>query len=287
MTPEGARAAPAPGDDRPVTLIEPPRGLDLSRLRELPKHRGLLAAMVRRQIRLDFSRMHLGFAWAMARPLVMLGVFGLFRHLSEARTGVTIPYPLYLYAGLIYWFSFTETVTGAAGSLRRDAGLIRKVYYPRLLTPLVPVIANLLSLAVASLPLVAMMAWWRIGPGWAILLLPLVVVQTTALALGLGLIFAALTLSSRDWERFLALALYVGLFVSPVIFGPDMIPGEALVALYANPMAGTLLAFRAAVFDALAFPWAAWSWALVCSIGTLAAGVAVFQRVERDLVDRL
>lgn len=287
MTPEGARTAHLPGDDRPVTLIEPPRGLDLTRLRELPKHRGLLTAMVRRQVRLDFSRMHLGFAWAMARPLVMLGVFGLFRHLSEARTGVTIPYPLYLYAGLIYWFSFTETATGAAGSLRRDAGLIRKVYYPRLLTPLVPVITNLLSLAVTSLPLVAMMAWWGIGPGWAIVLLPLVVVQTAALALGLGLIFAALTLSSRDWERFLALALYVGLFVSPVIFGPDMIPEEALAALYVNPMAGTLLAFRATIFDVLTFPWAAWSWSLACSIGTMAAGVAAFQRVERDLVDRL
>jgi len=285
--PEGVSAASVPRDDRPVTLIEPPQGLDLARLRELPKHRALLAALVRRQIRLDFSRMHLGVAWAMARPLVMLGVFGLFRHLSEARIGVTIPYPLYLYAGLIYWFSFTETVTGVAGSIRRDAGLIRKVYYPRLLTPLVPVIANLLSLTVASLPLVAMMAWWRIGPGWSILLLPLVLLQTSALALGLGLVFAALTLASRDWERFLALALYVGLFVSPVIFGPEMIPEEALIALYANPMAGTLLAFRAAIFDVLAFPWAAWSWSLACSIGILAAGVATFQRIERGLADRL
>src|SRR5690606_31639555 len=272
--PEGVSAASVPRDDRPVTLIEPPQGLDLARLRELPKHRALLAALVRRQIRLDFSRMHLGVAWAMARPLVMLGVFGLFRHLSEARIGVTIPYPLYLYAGLIYWFSFTETVTGVAGSIRRDAGLIRKVYYPRRLTP-------------ASLPLVGMMAGWRSGPGWSILLLPLVVLQTSALALGLGLVFAALTLASRDWERFLALALYVGLFVSPVIFGPEMIPEEALIALYANPMAGTLLAFRAAIFDVLAFPWAAWSWSLACSIGILAAGVATFQRIERGLADRL
>lgn len=270
-----------------LTIIEPPRGLRFGEMAGLWRYRGLLRSMIGRQIRLEFAQMHLGFVWAVARPLTMLGVFVLFKHLSAAQVGVTVPYPLYLYAGLVYWFSFIEAVMDTAGSLKRDAALIRKVYYPRLLTPVVPVIANLFSLGVALLPLVAMMAWWDLWPDWSVLLLPAVLVQTMALTLGVGLVFAALTLANRDWERFLSLALYVGLFVSPVIFAPEMIPEEARLALYANPMAGTLLAFRAAVFEPMAFPWLAWSWSVLCSGGMLALGIAAFQQVERDLVDRL
>jgi lipopolysaccharide transport system permease protein len=243
--------------------------------------------MVRRQIRVEFDQMYLGFFWAIARPLIMVLVFVLLRDLSQARLGVTIPYALYLFSGLILWFYFIESVMETAASVQRDAGLIQKVYFPRLMSPIATVLAGLYGFGIAAVPLAVMMVYYGVYPSWSLLLLPLVLAQVLVLILGLGCVFAALTLSNRDWQKFLAFSLYVGLFVSPVIYSPDMIPERVRDLYYLNPMAGTLLAFRSTLFQGLPFPLGQWLFSIGVSGFVLLFGLVMFQRVERVLVDRI
>src|SRR5688572_13997518 len=98
----------------------------------------MLKALVWRNIRVQFDEMYLGFVWVLMRPLLYVFVLVAFRNLSSANTYVSIPYPLYVYSGLILWFYFLESTTETAGAVKADAHLMTKVYYPRLITPMVP-----------------------------------------------------------------------------------------------------------------------------------------------------
>jgi lipopolysaccharide transport system permease protein len=243
--------------------------------------------MVRRRLKTEFDRQYLAYVWPVFRPLLMVLLFSIFRNISEARIGVSIPYPLYVYSGLILWFMFTEAVLETSASIKQNAGLIKKVYFPKILSPLAAVAANLSIFAITILPLTAMMIWYGAYPGWMVLMLPLVILQVSLLIFGLGCIFAALSVDNNDWERFLGFALYVGLFVSPVIYAPAMIPEDFRIYYSLNPMAGTLMAFRSALFAGFQLTWAPWIYSWVITIVICVVGVAVFQRAERDIADRL
>jgi lipopolysaccharide transport system permease protein len=273
-------------DEREI-VIRPPKGLTIADLSELIAYRGLVLSMIRRQLRTEYESTRLGILWALARPLLMTLVFAGLKHVSDARMGVEIAYPLYLYTGLIFWFWFADSVMSSAGSIRADAGLIRKIYFPRLISPIVPIAASACSLLVATLPVIPVAAFLGYPPGPALLLLPLVVAEAAILALGAGLIFAALTLSSRDWERFLALLLYIGLFLSPVLHAPEIVPPAARDLVFLNPMAGPLLGFRAVLFADIAFPWVPVLYSLAVAIAVLVMALFVFRRVERVLIDTI
>ena len=228
-------------------------------LAELWQFRHLFMALVWRNVRVEFDATRLGSAWAIARPILFTLVFVLFRGFSGANTHVELPYALYVFSGLVLWMYFLDAATSSAGAIRLDSALLTKVYYPRLLTPLVPVVASLISIVIALVPLVAMMIWFGVSPGWPILLLPLVLIQAVALALGVGTLVSSISIENRDWERALAFLLSIGLWLSPVIYAPDMIPESSADLYHLNPMVGLLLAFRAALFDG--FPLPVWEWA--------------------------
>jgi homopolymeric O-antigen transport system permease protein len=274
----------APGEE---IVIRPPGAFAHLDLPGLWRYRGTLGQKVKQRIRIEYDDMWLGLFWAVARPLIMVLVFWAFRGLSQARTGVHIPYMLYVYSGLVAWFYFTEVANAVAMSLVRDAGLIQKVYFPRLISPLSYLLGETYNLALASIPLIIMMVSLGEYPGANLLLLPVVLAQLMLLALGMGMVFSSLVLLSRDWERVLQFSLYLGLWVSPVIYSVDMIPKPYATLYLLNPVGGTLLAVRAALFGSLDFPWPAWTYACAFSVALLGIGLLMFQRSERTLTDRL
>lgn len=272
---------------REEIVIRPPGAFSSLDWRELWRYRGTLARKIKQRVRIQYDDMLFGFLWAVARPLIMVFVFWAFRGLANAQMGVTIPYPLYLYSGLVVWFFFTDAVTAVAMSLQRDAGIIQKVYFPRLLSPLSHLLSETYNLLLAAVPLAIMMVLWGEPPGWRLLLLPMVLAQLLLLCLGVGMIFSALALRSRDWERLMKFALYVGLWVSPVIYSVDRIPGNYQLLYLFNPMSGTLLGMRSTLFGHFEFPWGSWLHALGFSLLLIIAGLLAFQRSQRFLADRI
>jgi lipopolysaccharide transport system permease protein len=281
------RGTSAPTGSEPEVVIKPPGELLRLDLGEFYRYRYLLKTLIWRNLRTQFDEQYFSMAWVCVRPLLFVAVFAAFRKLSSANTHVAIPYALYLYSGLALWYYFVEATSETASAVRNDAHLLTKVYYPRLITPLVPTLAHLANLAVSLTPLALMMAWYQVGPGWRLILLPVVIAQTACLALGLGALFAALTLTNRDWERFLGFGLYLGLFVSPVIYSPEMIPESVRLAYFVNPMAGGLLAFRAALFAAEPFPGWQWLYSAAVSFCVLLLGIRVYRAAEAGFADRL
>jgi lipopolysaccharide transport system permease protein len=269
------------------TVIRPsaiPFGVQL---REMWQYRHLFMALVWRNVRVEFDAMRLGSIWAVSRPLLFAAVFGFFRHLSGANTYVEVPYVPYVYSGLLLWTYFTDSATNAASAIRMDVALLSKIYYPRILTPLVPTISNLVTLLIGMVPLTVIMVWSGVHPTWAVVFLPVVILPCIILALGLGLLVSALSIEDRDWERVLAFALTIGLWIAPVIYSPEMIPDGIREIYHLNPMSGALLGFRAVLFGGLTFPTWEWAYALGSSCAVFALGLRVFRRTELRLVDRL
>ena len=251
------------------------------------QYRHLFIALIWRNVRVEFDATRLGSAWAIARPILFTSVFVLFRGFSGANTYVDLPYALYVFSGLVLWTYFLDAATSSAGAIRLDSALLTKVYYPRLLTPLVPVVATMVSIAIALVPLTGMMIWYGVRPGWPIVLLPLILAQTALLALGVGTIVSSISIENRDWERALAFVLSLGLWLSPVIYAPNMIPSAVRSLYHLNPMVGLLLAFRAVLFEGFPFPMWDWTYSAGCTIVVLALGVWAFRRAEAQLADRL
>lgn len=274
-----------PSEDELV--IRPPSGFGKLDPAEYYRYRHMLMSLVRRDIKSQFDEMYLGVVWAIIRPLSVAIVFSLFKSFSGANTYVHVPYVMFVYSGLILWYYFTDATMQTSGSIRKDASIVSKIYFPRLIIPTVPILSNLVGLAISAVPLLMMMAWHQTAPGWYVLMLPLVLLQCMALVLGIGTLFAALTISNRDLEQFLSFLLYIGLFVSCVFFVPDMVPDWARPVLMLNPMAGTMLALRACLFDGFSFPLVPWIYSVAVSLLSVVVGVLAFRRAEADFVDKL
>ena len=268
-------------------VIRPPGAFAHLDLLGLLRARGTLWRKTVQRVRLQYDEMWAGLFWAVARPLIMLAVIAGFRGMSGSNLGVSVSYPLYVYSGLVVWFYFTEATNAVASSLQRDAGIIQKVYYPRLISPLSCIGAETYNLGLAAIPLSILMAVFGAHPSWNILLLPLVLAQLMVLALGLGLVFSSLILLSRDWDRILRFGLYVGFWLSPVFYSSAMVPAQHSTLYFANPMSGSLVAMRSALFSDCPFPMREWAYAVAAALGLLAVGLAMFQRSERHLADRL
>lgn len=254
---------------------------------ELYRYRHLFWSLVRRDIKLQFESMYLGVAWVTARPLLMVTLFVFFKRFSGANLHVPISYSLYVYSGLILWFYFIEATTLTSKAIQKNASLITKVYYPRIINLLVPPLASLYGLGIALIPLLIMMIWQNTFPGWQLILLPGVMMGTALLALATGTIFAVLSLNSMDFDRLLGQILYIGLYVSPVLFAPGLIPESAHVVYHLNPMAGFLMAFRSALFGNYPFPTWQFAYALVATLLLTLGSLFVYQKAEISLADKL
>ena len=268
-------------------IIRPPRAFTLISLHELLTYRTLRNLWFVDALKAEFNQQYLAYVWPYFVPCLMVLIFTLFRNLSEARTCVSIPYPVYVYSGLILWFMFTEAVLETATSIKQNAGLIKKVYFPKILSPLAAVIANLAVFAISIIPLAGIMIWYGVHPGWHIILLPIVVLQVSLLVFGIGCIFASLGLENNDWDRILGYVLYVGIFVSPVIYAPAMLPEGAHFLYSLNPMVGLLMTFRSALFSDFPLDLNAWFFSSIFVVVIAIVGLALFQRAEKHIVDRL
>lgn len=267
--------------------ITPAKSLLAIDPQEYWRARYMFSMLVWKKIRASFGEMYFWFVWVCARPLMYVLIFSLFKKWSEAKTGVEIPYILYTYSGLILWYYFMETAIDVSVNIRANASLVTKIYIPRLLTPTVPLVANLMDLAISMIPLVLMMIYFDLYPGWQILMLlpTLLVVMLTAM--GIGLLIAAITLRLRDFQKILEFFLYAGMFISPVIFSPAMIPEGLRPVYHANPLVGALLGWRSALFGQISFPWGLWFYSLGFGLLLFLAGLYLYRKHEHEMIEAI
>ena len=262
----------------------PRTGLLRLDLGELWAYRELAGFMALRDVRVRYKQAALGIGWAVFQPLAGAVVFTfVFQRLADVQSD-GLPYPVFAFAGLLAWNYTSGAVIKATQSLVSNAGLVTKVYFPRLLIPLAAVLPGLLDLAVSLPVVVVLWAVYDVWPGWAVLTLPLWVAAAMTVALSVGLLLAALNVRYRDVNQAISLLVQLWLFLSPVAYPTSTVP-EAWRPVYAlNPMVAVVEGFRWSLLGGPA-PGAESLVSAAVTVALLAAGLVYFQRTERRFAD--
>ncbi|MDQ4077915.1 MAG: ABC transporter permease [Chloroflexota bacterium] len=267
------------------TIILPSSGWVPLELKELWHYRGLLYFFVWRDIKVRYKQTLLGAAWAIVQPFFTMVVFSIFFGQLAGMPSDGVPYPIFVYTALVPWTYFATALTQASTSLVEHERVITKVYFPRLLVPMAPMLAALVDFAIAFVILVGMMLWYGIVPSAAVLTVPLFVLLATATALSVGLWLAAFNVQYRDVRYVIGFLIQFWLFATPVAYPSSIVPEQWRILYGLNPMVGVVEGFRWALLGQARPPGLLLTVSLLTVIGLLVGGLYYFRRMEESFAD--
>lgn len=269
------------------TVIRPGGGWSLVELAELWRYRDLLWMLALRDIKVRYKQTIIGAAWAVLQPLATMAVFAvLFRLMGAKATAGAVPYAVSVYGALLVWQLFATSLAQSSTSLVNNQNLIKKVYCPRIVFPLAPVLAALVDFGVALVLLVPLMAWYGVAPSWPLVALPLFVLLAVVTALAAGVWLAALSAMYRDFMYVVPFLTQFWLFVTPVVYETDSVMPEKWRPLFfLNPMAGVVEGFRWSVFGSSQLPALGLAISSTVVLLVLLSGLMYFRRTENTLAD--
>jgi lipopolysaccharide transport system permease protein len=175
-----------------VTVIEPRSGWQFIDFRELREYRDLFYFLVWRDIKVLYAQTILGFSWAILLPLTQILIFTVvFGKVAKVSTE-GIPYFLFSSVAIIPWTYMSQATTQSSQSLVQEQGMLGKIYFPRLIFPLTPVLAKLVDFGISMVIILAVILYYRVLPTWNLLLFPVLVVMMMGIAGGSGMWLSSL-----------------------------------------------------------------------------------------------
>jgi lipopolysaccharide transport system permease protein len=268
----------------PTIVIRPPVKWVPINISELWNYHELLYFFTWRDVKIRYKQTALGFLWAVIQPLFLMVVFTLFFGGLAKVPSDGIPYPLFSFAALIPWTLFAEGLTRSTTSMVSNAGIMTKVYFPRLIMPIAGILSPLVDFAIAFVILILMMAYYGFVPTIAIVLLPAFILLAVMTSLAVGLWLSALNVKYRDFQYTIPFLIQLWLFASPVVYPSSLLPAQFRLLYGLNPMAGVIEGFRWALLGANP-PGAM----ILVSVGVvvllLAGGLFYFKRMEQYFAD--
>ena len=254
-------------------------------LEELWQYRELLWFYAVRDIKVRYKQTFLGAAWAILQPVMTMVVFSIFFGNLAGVPSDDVPYPIFTFCALLPWQLFAYALTNSSNSLVDNASVLTKVYFPRLVLPIAAVIAGLVDFVIAFAVLIAMMAYYGIYPGVAVITLPLFVILAVAAALAVGFWLSALNVRYRDVKYTIPFLSQLWLFSTPVAYPTSIVPSEWQVIYGINPMAGVVEGFRWALLGSGQPPGPLLAMSAAATTALLIGGLFYFRRMERSFAD--
>ena len=251
---------------------------------ELWKYRELTMILALRDIRVRYKQTALGIAWSVLQPLFMMIVFSiLFGRIAKIPSD-GVPYPVFVFSGLLMWNFFSAGISSCGNSLAGSASMISKVYFPRIVIPIASIGVSMIDFAISACLLLLIMLIYSVSLTWQILLLPFFVLGTFGSMLGIGLWLAAVTVTYRDFRYIVPFMLQIWMYITPVIYPISFIPSEFKWLLYLNPVVGWVSGTRS-VFLGTSIDWLAVAISLILSSIMILVGLKHFAKSEQRFAD--
>lgn len=268
-----------------ITVIKPKRLFHLSDLKELWNYRELLYFFGWRDLKVRYKQTAIGIAWSVLQPFITMVVFSLFFGKLVGMPSDGVPYPIFVYAGLLFWQFFSDALGETSNALIANKAIITKVYFPRLILPVSSVVTKFVDFIIASVILVGLMFYYGYVPHLSgLLILPLLLLLTFMIAIGLGLFLSAVNVKYRDVRYALPFFIQLLLFITPVIY-PASIAGKYSYLLALNPMMGVIQSARAAILGTTPINWLLILASAVGCAVALTIGLIYFKKTERYFAD--
>jgi lipopolysaccharide transport system permease protein len=256
---------------------------------DLWRYRELFYILSWRDIKVRYKQTVIGALWSVIRPLLTMMVFTIvFSRLADlgADSG-TAPYAIMVFAALLPWQFFANSLSEASNSLLSNTNLISKVYFPRLIIPTASVITSLIDFAISFILLWLLFLYYLYVPSWQIIFLPLFLFLAFVCSMGIGLWLTALNVKYRDFRYIVPFIVQFGLYISPVGFSSERIPEKWETLYNLNPMVGVIDGFRWCILGSgnHPFPGQSLIFSIIISFLFLWFGVRQFRRMEKSFAD--
>ena len=254
-----------------------------------------------RDVKVLYKQTVLGFSWAIIQPLFQMVIFTIvFGNLAKVSSD-GVPYAIFSYVALVPWTYFSSSMTASTSSLIGSAGMITKVYFPRLVIPLTPVLAKLVDFAIAFVIIGGLMIWFQVAPTINLVFLPLLILLMMMTASGIGMWLSALTIQYRDIKHATSFLSKILMYAAPVVWPVSLITerldvvqitegiaitGETIRLIYGlYPMAGVIEGFRSAIIGTNPMPWDLIGMGTISAVFLFITGAFYFKRMERRFAD--
>jgi lipopolysaccharide transport system permease protein len=267
-------------------VLEPGR-VEKNYWRDLWRYRELFQVLAWRDVAVRYKQTIIGVIWAVLRPvLTMLILTIIFARIAKLPSEGSAPYPLMVLAGMLPWTFFSTALSDASNSLIGSAGLISKIYFPRLIIPTATIVVAFVDLAISFGILGVMMIWYQFLPSWRIVLLPFFILLAFLASLGPGLWVTAMNVKYRDFRYVIPFALQLGLYISPVGFSSSVVPAKWRLFYSLNPIVGVIDGFRWCILDRQSrIDWTGLGISLTAITLFLWVGLRQFRKMEKTFAD--
>lgn len=267
-----------------LTIIKPRSGWGSIDFAELWRYRELLTSLAMRDIKVRYKQTVLGIAWAVIQPLTAMVIFTLiFGRLAKIPSD-GLPYPVFVFSGLLAWTFFSTALSAGGASLLSAGGMISKVYFPRIIVPLAAIGVGVVDFCVSVVILFLLMLFYGVGLGWQILLFPLFFFGLVLTAVGFCAWLSAITVIYRDFRFVIPFMLQIWMYLTPVIYPVSFIPENWRWLIYLNPILGWVEGIRSAFLNQ-PINWTAVGASFIATMVILFIGLRYFNKAERRFAD--
>tara|TARA_Y100001970_G_C14250975_1_gene871865 strand:- start:4018 stop:4668 length:651 start_codon:yes stop_codon:yes gene_type:complete len=196
-----------------------------------------------------------------------------------------VPYAIFSYTALVPWTYFSNALSSSSTSLLSSAGILTKVYFPRLIIPLAPVLSKLVDFCIAFIILLVMMIYYNIMPSGNVLLLPYLIILMIITTNGMGMWLTSLAIKYRDINYGMQFFLQLLMYVAPVVYPASNIPQEYRLIYGLFPMSGVIEGFRSILLQTNPIPWDLLIMGTIVSSFIFISGAYYFKRMEKYFAD--
>lgn len=269
-----------------VLIIEAGRA-EKNYWQDIWRYRELFYVLSWRDITVKYKQTVIGVIWAVIRPVLTMVVFTvIFGKVAKLPTEGNAPYAVMVYAAMLPWQLFANSLSESSNSLTDNANLITKVYFPRLIIPASTVITNLVDFFISFAILLLLMGYYRYLPTTRFLVLPAFLLVAFLTSFGIGLFLTSLNVKFRDFRYIVPFIVQFGLYISPVGFTSSIIPEQYRLLYSLNPMVGVIDGFRWAILGGeTMIYWPGFALSLSVTAFFVGLGVFLFRKMERSFAD--
>ena len=275
---------PDAGLSEMVTLIAPTSGWQIANFSELKQYRDLFFFMVWREIKVLYAQTIMGFSWAILQPLVQIVIFTIvFGKVAKVSTD-GYPYMLFSTIAIIPWTYISQAMSQSSMSLVSGQSMLGKIYFPRLIFPVTPVLARLVDFTISLVVVLVVAIYYKVMPTWNLLFFPLFFGMMICIPLSVGLWLSAMAIRFRDVKHAMPFVIRMLIYSAPIVYSASSIPGKYRFLYSLNPIVGVIEGFRACLLGT-PIPWNyIFPGMITCTI-MLLGGALYFKRMERIFVD--
>ena len=265
-------------------VIEPPKGWHMIDFAELRGYRDLFYFLVWRDIKVLYAQTILGFAWAILNPTIQILIFTvIFGKVAKIETD-GIPYLLFSTVAIVPWTYMSNAMTASSQSLVGGQQILGKIYFPRVIFPLTPVLAKLVDFGISFVLILVAMIYFQVPLTWNILYLPLFVLLMVLVPTGVGLWLSALAIRFRDVKFAMNFAIRMAMYTAPIVYSASAIPDSIRFYYSLNPLVAIVEGFRATILGS-PMPWEFIWPGVVTAFLLVFTGLIYFRRMEKVFVD--